>query len=116
MALAWTMRLTVQARVPAHRLAIDVLRRKGELAFVGESGAETPITVSPDMIRKGIVLRGSWHYNMRDVNRMMRIISQLGDQLDKFITHTFPIDQIQQAWETQVSGECAKVVIKPWEN
>ncbi len=100
----------------AHRLGIDALRRKGQLCFVGESGAETPLVISPDMIRKGISLHGSWHYNMAYTPKIMRVISDVGSQLDKFITHRYSIDHMQQAWETQVSGQCAKVLVKPWES
>ncbi len=98
----------------AHRLCIDALRRRGGLAFVGESGGDTRLVVSPDMIRKGINLMGSWHYNMKGALDIMGIIARNGKKLDRFITHRFPIDEIQHAWETQVTGECAKVVIQPW--
>ncbi len=100
--------------VAAHRLCIDATRRKGQVAFVGESHADTPVRISPDMIRKGLTLIGSWHYNLAQSPIMMRMITELRPELDKLISHTFPINQIQQAWETQVSGECAKVILKPW--
>jgi L-iditol 2-dehydrogenase len=100
--------------VAAHRLCIDATRRRGKIAFVGESHADTPLRISPDMIRKGLALIGSWHYNMADTPKMMRMIADMGDTLDELISHTFPLDQIQQAWETQVSGNCAKVILKPW--
>ena len=100
--------------VDAHRLAIDALRRKGQLAFVGESGGETPLVISRDMIRKGIELKGSWHYNMKDALTIMKVIERNTDPLNQFISHTFSIDDIQQAWETQASGACAKVVVQPW--
>jgi L-iditol 2-dehydrogenase len=100
--------------VAAHRLCIDATRRKGQIAFVGESGADTPLRISPDMIRKGLTLIGAWHYNIADTIKMMDMIADIGDELDKLISHTFPLDQIQQAWETQLSGECAKVILKPW--
>ena len=45
---------------------------------------------------------------------MMQMIRTLGDKLDQLISHRFPLSQIQQAWETQVTGECAKVLLKPW--
>ncbi len=98
----------------AHRLCIDALRRRGSLAFVGESNGDTRLVVSPDMIRKGIVLKGSWHYNMKGAHDIIGIIARNGAKLDRFITHLYPIDEIQRAWETQVTGECAKVVIQPW--
>ena len=67
------------------------------------------------MIRKGLQLIGSWHFNMADSPRMMKMISEVGDQLDKLITHRFAIDDIQKAWETQLSGQCGKVILQPWE-
>ena len=101
--------------VAAHRLCIDATRRKGQIAFVGESSADTPLRISPDMIRKGLTLIGSWHYNMADTIEMMHMIAEIGSELDKLISHTFSIDHIQEAWATQLSGECAKVILKPWD-
>ncbi len=101
--------------VAAHRLCIDATRRRGKVAFVGESMAQTPLTISPDMIRKGLTLFGSWHYNLADTPKIMQMIAESGPILDRLISHRFPLSEIQQAWETQVSGQCAKVILKPWE-
>ncbi|MCY3799620.1 MAG: zinc-binding dehydrogenase [Chloroflexi bacterium] len=101
--------------VAAHRLCIDAARRKGQVAFVGECSDDTPLRISSDMIRKGLKLIGSWHFNMADTPRMMRMIGEVGPQLDKLITHKFAIDDIQSAWETQLSGQCGKVLLQPWE-
>lgn len=101
--------------IPAQRLCVDAARRRGEVAFVAESG-ELPISVSRDTIRKGLTLRGVWHYNLALTPRMTEIITRAGDLLDKAITHTFPMTDIQQAWETQLTGECGKVILHPWES
>ena len=100
--------------VAAHRLCIDATRRKGAVAFVGECSDQTPLQISSDMIRKGLRLIGSWHYNLADTPRMMAMIAAVGEQLDKLITHRFTIDDIQSAWETQLSGQCGKVILQPW--
>ena len=97
---------------PAHRLMIDALRRRGQAAFVGEGG-DLSIRVSQDMIRKGISLHGSWHYNLADTPRLMEVIERSADQLDKLITHRFPMSRVQEAWELQATGECGKVVLDP---
>lgn len=100
----------------AHRLAIDATRRHGTVSFVGESGGkETPLYVSNDMIRKGLHLHGSWHYNRKDTGKLMRIIAQNSQKLDQQITHRFTFKQIQEAFELQLSGQSAKVLLKPWE-
>ena len=100
--------------VAAHRLCIDAARRRGKVAFVGECRDDTPLRISDDMIRKGLTLIGSWHFNMADAPRMMTMIGEIGAQLDKLITHRFAIDDIQLAWETQLSGQCGKVILLPW--
>ena len=98
----------------AQRLQIDAARRKGQVSFVGE-GADLTITVSNDMIRKGLTLRGVWHWNLADGSRMMKMIGECGDLLDKQITHTFPMSRVQEAFELQLTGECGKVILHPWE-
>ncbi|MFN8440342.1 MAG: zinc-binding dehydrogenase [Caldilineaceae bacterium] len=98
----------------AHRLCIDAARRKGTVTFVGESQHDTPIQISCDMLRKGLTLHGSWHYNLKDTPRIMHLIGTLGSQLDLLISHSFPLEAVQQAFELQLTGNCAKVLLKPW--
>jgi len=97
----------------AQRLLIDATRRLGTVSFVGECG-ELSIHVSNDMIRKGLNLHGTWHWNLADAPRMMKMISEVGDMLDRQITHTFPLDRVQEAWELQLTGSCGKVLLYPW--
>lgn len=97
----------------AHRLMVDAARRKGQVTFVGEGG-DFPLGASRDMIRKGLVLRGNWHYNLGVYPKLMRVIQAVPDQIDTFITHTFPMRDVQNAWELQMTGECGKVVLDPW--
>ena len=97
----------------AHRLMVDAVRRKGQVTFVGEGG-EFPLAASRDMIRKGIILRGNWHYNLGAYPKLMKVVQESGDKLDKFITHSFPMSEVQKAWELQCTGNCGKVVLDPW--
>ncbi|NQX60740.1 zinc-dependent alcohol dehydrogenase [Paenibacillus qinlingensis] len=100
--------------VSAHRLLIDAVRRKGKVAFVGECHKETPIRISDDMLRKGIHLIGSWHYNLNEFNKIMEII-KTSTVTDDLITHTFPLSHIQEAFEVSASGRSGKIIVKPWE-
>ncbi len=97
----------------AQRLCIDATRRKGKVAFVGESYEPLPITVSPDMIRKGLTLIGSWHYNLKLFPQVMQVI-QRSPLIDQLISHVFPLSRIQEAFEVSAAGETAKVILKPW--
>ena len=98
----------------AHRLMVDAARRKGQVTFIGEGG-EFPLAASRDMIRKGLVLRGNWHYNLGVYPKLMQMIQKSSEQIDTFITHTFPMHDVQKAWELQATGECGKVVLHPWD-
>jgi L-iditol 2-dehydrogenase len=100
--------------VAAHRLQIDAVKRLGEVCFVGECGADTVIRISPDLIRKGISLTGSWHYNINHFPKIMQVI-QNSPLLDKFITHVIPMSRIQEAFEVSASQNNGKIILKPWE-
>ncbi|TVX99384.1 zinc-dependent alcohol dehydrogenase [Paenibacillus cremeus] len=100
--------------VAAHRLCIDSVRRKGKVAFIGESFTETPVTISNDLIRKGIHLIGSWHYNANDFPSILQVIRN-SPHLDKFITHVLPMSRINEAFEISVSQNNAKILLKTWE-
>ena len=97
----------------AHRLMVDAARRKGQVAFVGEGG-EFPLAASRDMIRKGLVLRGNWHYNLGFFPKLMKVIQESTEKLETYITHRFPMSEVQNAWELQATGECGKVILDPW--
>lgn len=99
--------------VAAHRLCIDATRRKGQVAFVGQCSAETPVCIGADLLTKGLHLHGAWHYNLSAYPRVMQVI-QNANCIDDLVTHRFSIDDIQQAWETQVAGNCGKVILQPW--
>ncbi len=90
---------------------MDATRRKGHVAFVGWSG-EVDVTT---IISKGLTLHGAWHWNLRDTPRIMQVIRESTAQLDKLITNTFPMSRAKEAFELQLTGECGKVILKPWE-
>lgn len=100
----------------AHRLCIDASRALGKVAFVGECAEETALRVSPDMIRKGLTLIGSWNYNLGDIPKLMQVIRREKSRLAQFVTHRFPLERVRDAWELQMTGRCGKVLLKPWEN
>lgn len=101
--------------VDAQRLCIDVARRKGQIALVGECGEDLPIKASPDFIRKGIVLFGQWHYNLNGAAKIMKVICE-SPVVDKMITHVLPMSQIQEALEISASHNCAKIILQPWDD
>ncbi len=106
--------LDCSGTVQAQRLCIDATRRKGKVAFVGECNDDLAIKVSPDMIRKGLTLIGSWHYNLNDYPLIMQVIQQ-SPLLDLLVSHVMPMSQVSEAFELQMTGQAAKILLLPWE-
>jgi threonine dehydrogenase-like Zn-dependent dehydrogenase len=106
--------LDCSGTVEAERLCIDATRRKGKVAYVGECGGDLAIRVSPDLIRTGIAIMGSWHYNLNLYPDLMQVI-QRSPVIDLLISHVLPMTDINRAFELCASHETAKVILKPWE-
>jgi threonine dehydrogenase-like Zn-dependent dehydrogenase len=105
--------LDCSGNVQAERLCIDATRRKGKVAFIGECMDDLAIRISPDMIRKGLTLIGSWHYNLNEYPNIMQII-QHSPLLNQLVSHTFPMSQVQAAFECSLSRHSAKIILNPW--
>jgi threonine dehydrogenase-like Zn-dependent dehydrogenase len=106
--------LDCSGNAQAERLCIDATRRKGKIAFIGECYDDLKLRVSPDMIRKGLTLIGSWHYNLNDYPKIVQIIQE-SPLIDQLISHVIPMSQIQAAFELSASHATAKIMLRPWE-
>ena len=106
--------LDCSGSVQAERFCIDATRRRGTVGFIGECSAELGIRVSPDTIRKGLTIIGSWHYNLADFPLIMKVIQE-SPPIDQLISHVVPMSKIQEAFELSASHECAKIILRPWE-
>ncbi|MCJ7548979.1 MAG: zinc-binding dehydrogenase [Anaerolineae bacterium] len=98
----------------SQRMCIDAARPKGRVCFVAESSDPLPITVSPDMIRKGLTLIGQWHYSLNDIDQIMQVIRESGELLDVLISHRFAMSRVQEALALSASHKCGKIILDPW--
>jgi L-iditol 2-dehydrogenase len=105
--------LDCSGNVQAERLCIDATRRKGKVCFIGECQDALAIRISPDMIRKGLTLIGSWHYNLNDFDKVMQVI-QKSPHINSLISHTLPMSHIQEAFECSTAQASAKIILDPW--
>jgi propanol-preferring alcohol dehydrogenase len=82
------------------------------VAFVGESKA-LEIMVSDDLIRKGLTVFGSWHWNLNDTKKIMDTIAGNKSLIANLVTHKFPLSEAEDAFKLQISGNCGKVLLHP---
>jgi len=58
---------------------------------------------------------GQWHYYLKGISKMIKVISE-SSEIEKLMTHVFPMRRIQEALEISASHNCAKIILKPWED
>ncbi|MGB5849804.1 MAG: zinc-binding dehydrogenase [Ignavibacteriaceae bacterium] len=95
-------------------LCVNSTKRKGHVAFVGESG-RINLEVSDHLIRNGLTLHGVWHYNLNDIPKLFEVVNKSKDLIKNMITHTFSMEKVREAFELQITRKCGKVILKPFQ-
>jgi len=93
----------------AQNAALDSARRMGKVAFIGES-RQTTIRPSDQLIRKQLTLIGSWYFNISEYEEIARVIVAGKVPLDRLVTHTFRLDQAEEAFRRFDARETEKAV------
>lgn len=89
---------------------LSATRKKGGIGLVSWSGE----LAVPGIVGRGMSIFGCWHWNhFAHTEKMFHVIRNNKEKLDKMITHTFPMNQVKEAWELQMTGKCGKVVLHP---
>jgi L-iditol 2-dehydrogenase len=67
------------------------------------------------LVTTGLEVHGCWHWNhQRDASEMFEVIRSFRTSLDAIITHSFSLEQVEEAFRAQLSGECGKVLLFPF--
>lgn len=92
---------------------LDNLNNGGKLALLGIPSKDIAIDWNK-IIFKGLVVKGIYGREMYETWYKMVTMLQSGLDIDKIITHRFPIDEFQKGFDAMNSGECGKVILD-WE-
>lgn len=89
---------------------VGALNYGGKVALLGILPSQTTIDWD-QVIFKGLVIKGIYGREMFET--WYKMIALLQSQLDinPILTHHFPIDEYQQAFETMASGQSGKVIL-----
>jgi threonine dehydrogenase-like Zn-dependent dehydrogenase len=99
--------LDCSASPDARIAAVRSTRAWGTVCFVGE-GNNVTIDVSPDMIRKQLTILASWTFNTVGQADCARFIADRKVPVDRVFTHSFSLDQAEEAYrlfDTQTTGK-----------
>jgi threonine dehydrogenase-like Zn-dependent dehydrogenase len=100
----------------AHANIYKFIRNGGGLCELGFfiNGGDAQINPHFDICAKEITTVGSWVYTLRDYATtfdFLKSAKAIGLPLEKLITHTYPLDQINEAHRTNLAMEGLKIAI-----
>lgn len=105
--------------VPAAAAQIwKFVRRGGGLCEVGffMDNGECSINPHEDLCKKEITAVGSWVYTAQEYPiaiAMIRHLIRIGIPIESLVTHTFPLEDINRAMETNIAMEGIKIAVVP---
>ncbi|HDZ20358.1 hypothetical protein LCGC14_0019440 [marine sediment metagenome] len=91
--------------------ALDLAKPFGHVAIIGECD-EATIQPSGHFNRKEVTLSGSTVFPMGEYDEITQLFAD-GLPTDRFITHRFPIERAEEAYETFAAGQTGKVLFTP---
>ena len=94
----------------AFRQMLETMNHGGKLALLGIMPGEQAIDWS-QVVFKGLVLKGIYGREMYETWYKMVAMLQSGLDLSPVVTHRFPIDDFQAAFDVMRSGKSGKVVL-----
>ncbi len=97
----------------AFRDMLRTMHHGGKIALLGIPAEEMGIDWS-QVIFKGLVLKGIYGREMFETWYKMSSMLQSGLNIEPIITHRFPLEDYQQAFELMESGQSGKIILN-WE-
>jgi len=102
--------LEMSGNASAFRDLLRTMHHGGSVAILGIPPAETAIDWN-EVIFKGLTLKGIYGREMFETWYKMASLLQSGLDLKPIITHHFPVQEFEQAFETVGSGRSGKVIL-----
>ena len=96
--------------IPEVRIqAVDSAKYWGKVCFVGE-GNTTTFDISRQIIHKQLTVLGSWTFSQSGLADVAKFVVERKSPMSKLITHTFSLDEAQNAYDLFVEGDTGKVI------
>lgn len=96
-------------RPQSARQCFAAVRTAGTVAFNGEQPG-LKLSPSADFIRRDITALGSWYYHFGQFSAMLDLY-RAGLEIDRLITHRFPLEGAGEAFRLMAAGLSGKAVL-----
>jgi threonine dehydrogenase-like Zn-dependent dehydrogenase len=93
-------------------VAIRTVRRGGRIVLVGNLPNENISAPLANVVAKEIDIRGAFRY-ANTFNTAIALLSRGLIPVNKIATHTFDLKDINEAFDTALSGNALKVIVRP---
>ena len=103
--------LEMSGNGPAFRQMLETMNHGGKVAMLGIMPGEQAVDWS-QVVFKGLVLKGIYGREMYETWYKMVAMLQSGLDLSPVVTHRFPVDRFQEAFDVMRSGRSGKVVME----
>lgn len=106
--------LVTPSKIPVIQFGFDLVAPGGTLLMYGppQVGEALPIDANR-LFFKEITLRGTYSAAPYDIQRTMSMLANGVINADDLITHRFPLDEAQEAWNlTRAAGDSLKVMVE----
>ncbi len=95
---------------PGRQTAIRATRKWGRIVFIGEGGT-VHFSPSPDIIHDQKMIYGSWVTNIWRMEELVERLVRWQIHPEKLVTHRFPLERANEAYELMAGGRCGKVAV-----
>jgi len=92
--------------------SLEILAKEGIMVLLGAPSLAGVESFS-HIVGKEMKIFGSWHYGMEDVGDILTVLRKM-DKPELILTHVFPKEEAQKAYELFAGGDCGKVLLN-WE-
>lgn len=94
--------------------ALKYIKLGGRMSMLGIPNDEVSIDIAKDVVFKGLKIHGITGRRMYETWYQVKGLIQSGKlNLDKIVTHRFPMEAYEEGMALMASGDCGKVVLFP---
>jgi threonine dehydrogenase-like Zn-dependent dehydrogenase len=91
--------------------AMKVVKPGGHVILIGEPEKELILTRSTDWVLKDFSIINTWYFPVNEIAENIKFIKDYEPEVEKLITHEYPIEKMTEAFEVFGKGETGKVLI-----